>query len=246
AEGVRQLGSALTGTDARVLIELESGNERTGVRLEGIVEIARAIEREGLHLGGVFTHGGQSYAGRDRVAAASADEVGAISIAVEALEAAGFAVPTRSVGSTPTAIDSAQGPVNEIRPGTYVYNDRLQVQLGSCAPEDVALLVATTVVSHSGGRFVLDAGAKTLTKDVPAVLQGFGALPHYPQAVIERVYDHHAIVDPGDGGRPAIGEIVAVVPNHVCPVVDLAATAVIVSDGEMVDRWQVDAHNRSG
>lgn len=246
AEGVRQLGSALTGTDARVLIELESGNERTGVRLDEIVELAQAIEREGLHLGGVFTHGGHSYAGRDRVAAASADEVGAVSTAVEALEAAGFAVPTRSVGSTPTAIDSAQGPVNEIRPGTYVYNDRLQVQLGSCAPEDVALLVATTVVSHSGGRFVLDAGAKTLTKDVPTVLQGFGALPHYPQAVIERVYDHHAIVDPGDGGRPAIGEIVAVVPNHVCPVVDLAATAVIVSDGEMVDRWQVDAHNRSG
>ncbi|MEO5666204.1 MAG: alanine racemase, partial [Nocardioides sp.] len=95
AEGVRQLGSALTGTDARVLIELDSGNERTGVRPDEIVELARAIEREGLHLGGVFTHGGHSYAGRDRVAAASADEVGAVSTAVEALEAAGFAVPTR-------------------------------------------------------------------------------------------------------------------------------------------------------
>ncbi|UUZ59441.1 hypothetical protein [Nocardioides sp. B-3] len=106
--------------------------------------------------------------------------------------------------------------------------------------------MATTVVSHSGGRFVLDAGAKTLTKDVPAVLTGFGALPHYPQAAIERVYDHHAIVNPGGGGRPAIGEIVAVVPNHVCPVVDLAATTVIVKDGEIVDRWRVDAHNRSG
>lgn len=245
-EAVHQLASALKGTDARVLIELESGNERTGVKAADVVGLARAIENEGLTLGGVFTHGGHSYAGRDRVGAASNDEVRAISHAVDALEAAGFAVPIRSVGSTPTAIQSAQGPVNEIRPGTYVYNDRLQLQLGSCEPTDVALLVATTVVSHSGGRFVLDAGAKTLTKDVPAVLTGFGALPHYPQAVIERVYDHHAIVDPGAGERPPIGAIVAVVPNHVCPVVDLAATTVIVRNGEVIDRWQVDAHNRSG
>ena len=245
-EGVHQLASALKGTEARVLIELESGNERTGVKAADVVGLARAIESEGLTLGGVFTHGGHSYAGRDRVTAASNDEVSAITSAVEALEAAGFDVSVRSVGSTPTAIESAQGPVNEIRPGTYVYNDRLQLRLGSCQPTDIALLVATTVVSHSGGRFVLDAGAKTLTKDVPAVLTGFGTLPHYPQAVIERVYDHHAIVNPADGGRPAIGEIVAVVPNHVCPVVDLAATTVIVRNGEVIDRWQVDAHNRSG
>lgn len=245
-EGVRQLGPALKGTEAKVLIELESGNERTGVKAEDVVTLARAIEGEGLTLGGVFTHGGHSYAGHDRVAAASNDEVRAITSAVEALEAAGFDVPIRSVGSTPTAIESAKGPVNEIRPGTYVYNDRLQLQLGSCGPTDIALLVATTVVSHSGGRFVLDAGAKTLTKDVPAVLTGFGALPQYPQAVIERVYDHHAIVNPGARERPPIGAIVAVVPNHVCPVVDLAATTVIVRNGEMIDRWQVDAHNRSG
>ncbi|UUZ59440.1 hypothetical protein [Nocardioides sp. B-3] len=63
-----------------------------------------------MTLGGVFTHGGHSYAGRDRVAAASNDEVTAIERAVEVLVAAGFAVPIRSVGSTPTAIESAKGP----------------------------------------------------------------------------------------------------------------------------------------
>ena len=245
-ESVRQLATALSGTTARVLVEVESGNQRTGVSPADVVELAHAIEREGLLTGGVFTHGGHSYAGRDRVAAASDDEIGSIATAVAALEAAGFDVPVRSAGSTPTALRSAAGRVNEIRPGTYVYNDRLQLHLGSCEPDDVALLVATTVVSHAGGRFVLDAGAKTLTKDVPAVLTGFGALPAFPQAVIERVYDHHAIVDPGGGGRPPIGAVVAVVPNHVCPVVDLAATTVVVSDGAAVDRWAVDAHNRSG
>jgi D-serine deaminase-like pyridoxal phosphate-dependent protein len=45
---------------------------------------------------------------------------------------------------------------------------------------------------------------------------------------------------------PEIGRVVAVVPNHICPVVDLFASMGVVRDGQLVDAWRVDARGRSG
>jgi D-serine deaminase-like pyridoxal phosphate-dependent protein len=39
---------------------------------------------------------------------------------------------------------------------------------------------------------------------------------------------------------------VAIVPNHVCPVVDLFDTFVATRAGAIVGRWPVDARGRSG
>jgi D-serine deaminase-like pyridoxal phosphate-dependent protein len=102
--------------------------------------------------------------------------------------------------------------------------------------------VSTTVASQ----VVLDAGAKVLTKDVAPYLTGHGYLPAY-QGVIERVYDYHGVVPVPEGaGAPGLGEVVAIVPNHVCPVVDLFDRFVVTRDGAIVDRWPVDARGRSG
>jgi D-serine deaminase-like pyridoxal phosphate-dependent protein len=229
-----------------LLVELDSGNRRTGVGDPAFaVRVAEAGRAAGIDVAGVFTHGGHSYAGPEAAQAAARDEVDSLTAATGALRAAGHEVTVCSAGSTPTALRSARGAVTEIRPGTYVYNDRLQLALGSCADDQIALTVASTVVSHSGGRFVLDAGAKTLTKDVPAILDGYGLLPLYPQARIARLYDHHAVVEPGDGPIPALGEVVTVVPNHVCPVVDLADEVLVVRAGEQLGMWPVDGRGRS-
>jgi D-serine deaminase-like pyridoxal phosphate-dependent protein len=36
------------------------------------------------------------------------------------------------------------------------------------------------------------------------------------------------------GPRPDVGRVVLVVPNHICPVVDLFASFLVVKDGEIV------------
>ena len=57
-------------------------------------------------------------------------------------------------------------------------------------------MVASTVVSHGpGGGFVIDAGAKILGKDVAPYLRGHGSILGLPEAVIERVNDHHGVVE---------------------------------------------------
>ena len=119
---------------------------------------------------------------------------------------------------------------------------------GAAVPGGIAIAVAATVVSGAvDGQVVVDAGAKTLTKDVAPYLEGHGAMPAYPTAVIARVSDYHGVVVSGDSGvLPALGEVVAIVPNHVCPVIDLRDSFVVTRSGRHVGRWPVDARGRSG
>ena len=51
---------------------------------------------------------------------------------------------------------------------------------------------------------------------------------------------------PAGTPAPHLGEVVAVAPNHVCPVVDLFDAFVVVRAGRIVGRWPVDARGRSG
>jgi D-serine deaminase-like pyridoxal phosphate-dependent protein len=247
----RQLGDAVRGTARRlrVLVELDAGLGRTGVAspAEAVV-VAVAARDAGLEIAGVFTHGGHAYRDPAAGSRAAEDEVAVLTQAADALRAAGFDVQTLSAGSTPTRLLAARSGVTEIRAGTYALNDRQQLVLGSAAADELAAVVAATVVSHPDpGRFVIDAGAKSLTKDRAEYLEGFGLLPGHPGAIVSRVFDYHGTVELGtDAPMPGIGDVVAVVPNHICPVVDLYDAAVIVRGGAIVDRWPIDARGRSG
>jgi D-serine deaminase-like pyridoxal phosphate-dependent protein len=231
-----------------VLVEIDPRYHRTGSDPDRAGEVAQAAQAAGLHVSGVFTHGGHGYAGIEASAVAARDEVEALRRAADSLRRAGVEPEIISAGSSPTAMGAAQPPVNELRPGVYLLGDRQQVHLGASPPDGVAVAVAATVVSDAvEGQVVLDAGAKSLTKDAPAYLAGHGFLPAYPDGVVERVSDYHGVVTfPEGGDRPKLGEVVAVIPNHACPVVDLFDTFVAVRGGQIEGRWPVDARGRSG
>ena len=249
AGGVDALASAVRGSTRplEVLVEIDPGNHRTGVASPvAALDIARAARTAGLSVRGVFSHGGHGY----HVGAAEAaggDEIRALGAAADALRADGFEITTVSAGSTPTMLSSSAGPVNEQRAGTSVYGDRQQWVLGSIPAEGCAVAVAATVVSVHADRLVLDAGAKALTKDRAEFLTGFGAIVGYPELVIERVNDYHGVVAVAPGAdRPRLGDVVAVVPNHICPVVDLVDAVVAVAADGSVAEWPVDARGRNG
>jgi D-serine deaminase-like pyridoxal phosphate-dependent protein len=234
------LGEAMASHRSRVevLIEVDSGLHRSGVAAESVADVARASS---LKVSGVFTHGGHGYPpGRARHAAS--DEVDALARASEILSNEGFDFDVVSAGSTPTAPYCGRPPVTEIRPGTYVYGDWQMVQNGVVTPEDVALAVATTVisVSRTDNRFVVDAGAKILTKDSPDWVRGYGHIPELSQSTIERVYDNHGVVSLEHGPLPAVGEKLIVIPNHVCPVVNLVDFALVVDAEGSVSEMPID------
>ncbi len=241
------LGEARGGVS--LLIEIDSGGRRSGVAPEDAGGVARVAVDLGLTVIGVFTHGGHGYAGPDARDAAADDEVRTLSAAADSLRSVGVEASVISAGSTPTALGSARGGVTEERPGTYVFGDRQQIALGSIAPDAVAAVVVARVVSAhpADRRFVIDAGAKTLSKDVPAYLPGHGEIPELDGAVVARVSDYHGVVDVPDGARtPEVDRVVTVVPNHICPVVNLFNSFLTTRGGQVVDTWRVDARGRNG
>jgi D-serine deaminase-like pyridoxal phosphate-dependent protein len=240
---VHHLAAAVQGhAELRVLVEVDCGLRRSGVAPDGAGRIATAAARAGLAVDGVFTFPGHSYA-PGMAAQAAADEAAS-------LEAAGMPCPVRSGGSTPSAASAAGpasgGPVTELRPGVYAFNDAQQVVLGSCTLDEVALSVLATVVSTPApDRFVLDSGAKVLGYDRPAWAPGHGLLPAFPDATVTGVWEHHAVVVTGAGPRPAVGDRVVVIPNHVCTTVNLVDELHVVRDGQVAERWPVDARGRN-
>ena len=248
-EGARQLARAVADLprELTVLVEVDPGMHRTGATSPSeAAQVAVAARDAGLRVMGVFSHGGHGYR-PGGAAAAGLDEITSLEAAADALDAAGIPSPVISAGATPTMLTAASGRVTEIRAGTYVLGDRQQWFLGSIPAEGCAAVVAATVVSEHADRVIVDAGAKALTKDKADWLEGYGAFPAYPSLVIERVNDYHGIarVPPGVP-RPKLGEVVAIVPNHICPVVDLVSSFHVVNEDGSAEIWPVDARGRSG
>lgn len=260
----------LAGTGVVGLVEVDSGHHRSGVAPDAAGALAAAAGAVGLEVLGVFTFPGHAYTVNGARAAAAAGEGAALALAAESLRSAGVEPLVVSGGSTPSLEFVATG-VGEVRPGVYVFNDAQQWELGSCTADQIALTVHATVVSHAGGRLVLDAGSKALGADRAPWASGFGRLLDVPEARIVQLSEHHAVVDlagaefsKGDGagagiaaagvtgagiagagiakgGLPPLGSVVRVVPNHVCNAVNLADEYVIFSDGDPVDTWGVSA-----
>ena len=238
-ESAEALARAVPGLE--IMVEVDSGHHRSGVLPAEAGTIAAAAHEAGLRPRGVFTFPGHGYGVSKRHQAAQ-DESAALREAVAAMAAAGLTAGVVSGGSTPTAALTASGPLTEMRPGVYVFGDAQQVEMETCGWDDVALTVASTVVSRSGPRAVLDAGSKVLGADQQSWATGGGRLLDHPDARIVALSEHHAtVVFPGGAPVPALGEVVRVVPNHVCTTVNLADELVVVSAGSEVDRWPVDA-----
>lgn len=242
AEAAQLLAQAVGGAHIEVLVEIDSGQHRSGVRPELAGEVALAAERAGLHVAGVFTFPGHGYAPGDGRGRAAADEARAMEKASASMREAGVAVGVCSGGSTPTLTLADPEALTEVRPGVYAFNDAQQAELGSCGWQDVALSAAATVVSISGRNVVLDAGGKVLGADKPAWASGYGRLLDHPEARVVALSEHHATVAfPEHGPLPARGDVVRVAPNHVCAAVNLADELVIVSRAAEIDRWRVAA-----
>lgn len=212
-DSVTVAGTVIESVDesVRVMVEVDSGQRRTGV---GPSEAAQLAEVVGARFAGFFTHGGHGYV-PGQAFAAGQDETRSLT---EAATAFGSTCILSS-GSTPTLVETLVAPVTEVRPGTYVYGDSQQVLLGSMPAEHVAGGVISTVIHSEPDRYVIDAGAKALSKDRPAWIDSFGLVVNDSDGVISDLNDNHGMVRSSMPRR--VGERVLVVPNHICPVVDL-------------------------
>jgi D-serine deaminase-like pyridoxal phosphate-dependent protein len=238
------------GRPVGVYVELDLGMHRVGVAAtEEMLSLVRLVSaRPPLVYRGITFYPGHIRApvgqqGRDleRLDAS-------LTQALEMLDRSRLPPAVVSGGSTPTAWQSHQiRGLTEIRPGTYVYNDRTTVQVGACDWTDCALSVLATVVSTAVvGQAVIDAGSKALGRE-PAQKEGdgYGALQDRPEVTVQRLSEEHGILDlQHTSWRPAVGEQVRVVPNHGCIAVHLHEVIYGLRGERVESSWPVVARGR--
>ena len=239
-----------------ILIEVDVGMGRVGVRTP---EEAQKLAVKAQETEGVFYRGIMIYPGHIRTPAseqrpaieALSHKLGTL---VGTLKEAGLPPEIVSGGSTPTFFRSHQmAGVTEVRPGTGIFNDRTTALLDACAWTDCAYSVLATVVSTSiPGQVVVDAGSKTLAKEEvratfrdPTAAMGYGCVLDEPELRVTALSEEHGVIDLRNSvWQPRLGDLVRIVPNHVCVSVNLNERLWQVQDEKVLGFWKVEARRR--
>jgi D-serine deaminase-like pyridoxal phosphate-dependent protein len=229
-----------SGRPLSVVVECDTGRKRAGVETPAeAIALARTIAAsKGLNFAGFMLYPTET---------GWAEAQKFYDEALAGVRAHGLDATMVSTGGSPNLknLGKLKG-ATEHRPGTYIYNDRMQVGAGVATWDDCALHIYSTVVSRAGpDRGILDAGSKTLTSDTGGNLDGHGLILEHPEARIARFAEEHGFLDLARSNtRPEVGDVVRIVPNHVCVVVNMMDEVVMVRGEEILGTLKVEARGR--
>jgi len=238
-QGLQQ-AAAISGQPLSVVVECDTGRKRAGVETPAeAIALAREIAvTKGLSFAGFMLY---------PLEAGWADAQRFFDEAQAGIREYGLEARIVSTGGSPNLknVGKLKG-ATEHRPGTYIYNDRMQVAAEVASWDDCALNIYSTVVSRAGpDRGILDAGSKTLTSDTGGGLDGHGLILEHPEARIARFAEEHGFLDlTRSNTRPNVGDVVRIVPNHVCVVVNMMDEVVMVRGEEIIGVLPVAARGK--
>ena len=230
-----------------VFVDVNPGMNRTGIPsadTDTILAVARGAESRfrGVHYYDGHLHEGGPEERRREVFACYERLVELVQL----LREEGLAVEEIVTSGTPTflhALDyppfrEIDGTMHRISPGTVVFHDLRSEQENPNLELVPAAVIATRIVSHPAPDIATcDAGSKSIAAEAgdPCAF-AIGR----PGLVGLTPSEEHLPLRVADGARPARGEVVYLVPRHICPTVNLAEEALLV-DGSDVRRVAVAA-----
>lgn len=245
AEAIEAAGQVIDAP-VGVWLEVDTGYLRSGVdaaQTETFVELCAAVQRfPHFTVRGLLTHTGHSYTAGHDLQALHAQTLGALLRLRGALAARGIGPLEISIGDTPIAsVVEDLAPVDELRPGNFVFYDWMQHQIGACQEEDIAVAVACPVVARYPQRheIALYGGAVHLSKESVRLSDGSPDFGHvaplgpggwgaaFPGVYLRSVSQEHGIVRATPEAYDrwlaplAVGDLVAVLPIHSCLTADL-------------------------
>jgi D-serine deaminase-like pyridoxal phosphate-dependent protein len=249
----RQLSEAAQKADREigVLAEMDAGLGRVGVDAGApLIDLARTIAAlPCLRFEGIAFYPGHikllDQAGEEALSRLNRQLTGA----VNDLRHAGLEPRIVSGGSTPALFYSHRiEALNEIRPGTYIFNDRNTVLSGACELADCAASILMTVVSTARpGQAIIDGGSKTFSSDRPVTggEPSFGHVVEAPDAVFNKLNEEHGFIDIQRAGRSfSVGDKLRVIPNHVCVAMNLHEYVYGIR-GDLVEQvWKVEGRGK--
>lgn len=245
----RQLSEAAreAHVEIGVLAEVDAGLNRVGVSPgPELLELARGIRS----LPSLRFEGIDFYPGHIRRPGEKVEELSRLIQSILAdFRAEGIEAHVVSGGSTPSLFHSHRvAGLNEIRPGTYVYNDLNTVRGGACGLEDCAASILVTVVSTARpGQLIVDGGSKTFSSDTSADSSDptFGRVMEDPGCAFHKMNEEHGFIDIRRSERGfGVGDRVRIIPNHVCVAVNLHERVFGIRGGRVEQIWTVEGRGR--
>lgn len=252
-QAARQLSDAAREAHVRfgVLAEMDAGLGRVGVAPgDELVDLIRGLRRlpyltyEGIafypgHIKSLDDDGFEQIEALNRL----------VESTLERLRREELEPGIVSGGSTPTLYHShcVQG-MTEIRPGTYIFNDRNTWLAGACKLEDCAASILVTVISRARpGQAIIDGGSKTFSSDrlTPVPEVSFGYVVEAPGAIFTRMNEEHGFLDLRRAEiEPAIGDRLRIIPNHICTAMNLHERVYGVRGDRVETVWEVAARGK--
>jgi D-serine deaminase-like pyridoxal phosphate-dependent protein len=224
-----------------VFVDLNPGMDRTGVaedNFEGVREFIDQIQKAGLRFCGLHHYDGHIKNTDPSAAAMAWEGYSRLVELVAYLKRWGIEVPeviTSGTPAMPHALDfapfSAGEFVHRVSPGTIVYNDRASLkELPDYGFLPAALVLSTVVSRPRENRVTCDAGHKAVSADagVPTcdVMGRPGLIGLKPS-------EEHLPIEVRSGEAPSRGELLYLLPAHVCPTVNNFDKAVLVRGGKV-------------
>jgi D-serine deaminase-like pyridoxal phosphate-dependent protein len=250
-EAAEPIGTAAQQRGMRVpmLVELDTGHGRAGTRsLEETLEVARFIhEHPGLELIGVFSHEGHLSRVPDleERKAQMHTMLAYLAELQAAFAKSGLSCQEVSLGATPSAaLVAPETGVTELRPGTYVFYDRMQVRLGAEADWCALTVLATVDSVRPDGRILLDAGTKSLASDNPFPDKTYGEIVGHPELIFDGSSEEHGHVLATQPTRLKVGDKVRIIPNHVCTCVNMHERLVAHRGEHIEATWTIAARGK--
>lgn len=235
------------GTKVNVLLDVNDGLDRTGVRTSLADALYRnAAKKAGLRMRGMHVYDGHrhEHALSDRKEHVARD-VMSVYVLRTLLQSQGYDCDIMVMGGTPSFPCHAEYADVFLSPGTCLIQDYGYAQSFPDLPFQIGAMLLTRVISHPApGVFTLDLGYKAVAAD-----------PEQPRAVVLGYEDAISVIQNEEhwvlrmpagreNERPAIGEALYAAPKHICPTSALYPSILVVQDGEIIDQWLVTARNR--
>jgi D-serine deaminase-like pyridoxal phosphate-dependent protein len=74
---------------------------------------------------------------------------------------------------------------------------------------------------------------------------GYGYIIEAPEVPVMKLNEEHGFLDVTESNRKLqVGEILTIIPNHVCACVNMHDTVATLRGGEVVGSWQVAARGK--
>jgi D-serine deaminase-like pyridoxal phosphate-dependent protein len=252
-EAARDISAAALrqGTRIGILVEMDVGFGRCGLGNEAdLLSLAKKItELPALEFKGLMFFPGHFGVGPEERAAMRVAVNEFLDRSLEAFAREGLPLAIVSGGSTPTAYESSLfHGVNEVRPGTYIFNDRNTADVSAARLNDCALSVLVTVVSTGvSGRAIVDGGSKTFSSDryQAGNGNGFGLVKEDHSVEIERLSEEHGHLNiTRSERRYRVGDRLSVIPNHVCTTVNMHDEIYGVRGERVETVWRVEGRGK--